>query len=493
MRQRSRSAACDSTAADGTLHQQARKLESAGLCTGPPFASIARRGPSSSARLRLHDQAAAPKDTYFDRTISPILQDSCVRTNTGANCHVDAEPKGNAIGNLSLDVVRGRRRSGATCSSTTGRTACRTCCSRTSTPFDLISTAYDGTQFTVATDIRHSGVETRRRSPAPGFNTLQGAGSQDGATKNNAITPAGRRRRATTCSTSVPQRSRLSIRAPTRRTPDFADVQDQRAAHRGRQRAPPATATASPSNSLRLVCAPARAATTDVLARWNYFAASAVPRRQHDGRPRHRARSCGVRSIPRRAASYHEGGAIFARTRRPGLRRASRLGHRARAQHRTPHGPPGFEFFAKRVQPMLVEEGVHDSRVPLAGDVPRLPPARRKRRQLQPADHAHQLRAHARSDRDRVARPQREPPHRQESAAPDRACSGQAAASAPRRRAARRFRQCTLASPAAVRHTAATPRRARSTTSTRTASSRSGFEIEQADAQARAACRASST
>ena len=39
--------------------------------------------------------------TYFQRTISPILVTSCVRTNTGAACHV-ADPKGNAFGNLDL-------------------------------------------------------------------------------------------------------------------------------------------------------------------------------------------------------------------------------------------------------------------------------------------------------------------------------------------------------------------------------------------------------
>ena len=43
----------------------------------------------------------ADSTTYFDRTISPILTTSCVRTNTGAGCHV-ADAKGNALGNLDL-------------------------------------------------------------------------------------------------------------------------------------------------------------------------------------------------------------------------------------------------------------------------------------------------------------------------------------------------------------------------------------------------------
>src|SRR5579859_1238218 len=49
--------------------------------------------------------------TYFDRTIDPILQTSCVRTNTGAGCHV-ADDRGNAFGNLDLRDYAGvaRRR-----------------------------------------------------------------------------------------------------------------------------------------------------------------------------------------------------------------------------------------------------------------------------------------------------------------------------------------------------------------------------------------------
>jgi hypothetical protein len=44
--------------------------------------------------------------TYFDQTIDPILQSSCVRTNTGAGCHV-ADSHGNAFGNLDLTSYAG--------------------------------------------------------------------------------------------------------------------------------------------------------------------------------------------------------------------------------------------------------------------------------------------------------------------------------------------------------------------------------------------------
>src|SRR5450432_2365194 len=44
--------------------------------------------------------------TYFDATIAPILQTSCVHSNTGAGCHV-ADSKANAFGNLDLSGFTG--------------------------------------------------------------------------------------------------------------------------------------------------------------------------------------------------------------------------------------------------------------------------------------------------------------------------------------------------------------------------------------------------
>src|SRR5260370_34930365 len=44
--------------------------------------------------------------TFFERAIAPTLQTSCVRTNTGAGCHV-ADAKGNAFGNLDLTSYAG--------------------------------------------------------------------------------------------------------------------------------------------------------------------------------------------------------------------------------------------------------------------------------------------------------------------------------------------------------------------------------------------------
>ena len=81
-----------------------RRPRRAGLGTGVAAAGLALAAGCTTKE--------ATKDTYFDRAIAPILQDSCGSTNTGANCHVTQDKKGNAIGNLSVksyeDVVRRR-------------------------------------------------------------------------------------------------------------------------------------------------------------------------------------------------------------------------------------------------------------------------------------------------------------------------------------------------------------------------------------------------
>src|SRR5580704_19530591 len=44
--------------------------------------------------------------TYFEQTIDPILQNSCVRTVTGVGCHV-VDSAGNAFGNLDMSSYAG--------------------------------------------------------------------------------------------------------------------------------------------------------------------------------------------------------------------------------------------------------------------------------------------------------------------------------------------------------------------------------------------------
>src|SRR5690349_15131603 len=87
------------------------------------------------------------EDTYFDRTINPILQDSCAHPNTGARCHVTQE-RGNAIGNLSLesydDLIKRRD-----LLVNYGPYGLPDMLLKNVDPFDILTTAYDGSPITV--------------------------------------------------------------------------------------------------------------------------------------------------------------------------------------------------------------------------------------------------------------------------------------------------------------------------------------------------------
>jgi len=315
---------------------------------GPPFGVWAFAATAAFAVLTGGCSTKQPTDdTYFDRTVSPILQNSCVHTNTGANCHI-TQPKGNAIGNLSLesyeDVVKRRD-----LLINYGPYGLPNMLLKNVEAFDVLLTAYDGTQFTVRTDIRHSGVKIVGLTTA-GFNTIK-QWIQDGANKNNSVAAPVIPPRDD-CTDSYPSDPKFDPNTdPT--TPDFQEfkatvhpmVGDSCAA---------GNCHGSPTNSLRFVCATQGSANTDVLARWNYFAASAYLATTAAG--------IGSSEIlrrpldPKTGGAYHEGGAIFGAQTDPG--------YAALLTWAKDHGPnmtapstPGFKFFATRVQPMLVKKG----------------------------------------------------------------------------------------------------------------------------------------
>src|SRR6185503_21247884 len=134
-------------------------------------------------------------------------------------------------------------------------------------PFDINLTAYDGTSFTVHTDIRHAGGKTLGLTTA-GFHTLK-AWIAGGASENNAVVPPPAAERDA-CSDSVPADPAFD---PSRDPPTDDYEQFKSKVH-------PVLAAScaagnchgSESNSLRLVCQVGNT-DADVLARWNYFAA----------------------------------------------------------------------------------------------------------------------------------------------------------------------------------------------------------------------------
>jgi hypothetical protein len=291
--------------------------------------------------------AKEPKtETYFDRTISPILQNSCVSTNTGANCHITQE-HGNALGNLSLATYRDliKRRDLLI---NYGPYGLPNMLLKTVDPFDIVLTAYDGTTLTVRTDIRHAGGKTLGLTTA-GFHTLK-AWIAGGASENNAVTPPPAAERDA-CSDSVPADPAFD---PNNDPPgDDYDIFKSKVHPVLAESCAAGNCHGSESNSLRLVCA-AGTTDADVLARWNYFAAV----QYLAARPGELATSEILRRPldPGAGGAYHEGGAIFPNQ--------SDSGYKAILEWADLHGPntniprnAGFDFFAKRVQPMLVKKG----------------------------------------------------------------------------------------------------------------------------------------
>ncbi|HMI84807.1 MAG TPA: hypothetical protein VK550_11990 [Polyangiaceae bacterium] len=291
--------------------------------------------------------AKEPKtETYFDRTISPILQSSCVSTNTGANCHITQE-HGNALGNLSLasysDLVKRRD-----LLINYGPYGLPNMLLKSVDPFDIVLTAYDGTTLTVRTDIRHAGGKTLGLTTA-GFHTLK-AWIAGGASANNAANPPPAAERDA-CSDSVPTDPAFD-RNNDPGTDDYEQFKSKVHPVLG-QSCAAGNCHGSESNSLRLVCS-VGTTDADVLARWNYFAAV----RYLATRPGELATSEILRRPldPTAGGSYHEGGAIFPTRDDPG--------YTAILEWANAHGPNtniptnrGFDFFAKRVQPMLVKKG----------------------------------------------------------------------------------------------------------------------------------------
>jgi hypothetical protein len=281
--------------------------------------------------------------TYFDRSIAPILQSSCVRTNTGAGCHV-ADAKGNAFGNLDLTSFAGvdRRRDLLL---DYGPYLKPSLLVKNVPPYQLTLQFWDGSKIQVTTDVKHTGL-TIFDPTASAYETLH-RWIENGATEQNTgVAPVGIQPRP--CSDDVPSAPGFDPSADPA-TPDFAAFQ---------QSAAPVLSTSCTAgnchgtavNALHLTCG-----RTPEEVRWNYFAAAgylSVAPEQSEIVRRPLATSQG--------GSYHEGGPLFASVMDAGYQGILAW---ARAWAIAPGPPtpqsldPAFLFFAEKVQPVLVKKG----------------------------------------------------------------------------------------------------------------------------------------
>ncbi len=277
--------------------------------------------------------------TYFDVTIEPILQGSCVHSNTGAGCHV-ADSKGNAFGNLDLSGFAGidHRRDLLL---DYGPYQNPSLLVKNVAPYQLDLQLWDGTKVVVTTDIKHTGGPILDPT-ASGFVTLKRWIDNGATTNNTGVPPVNIDRQPD--STFVPSASGFDPdHDPS--TSDFK-VFTQVANPILSKTCAAGNCHGTMTNALYLT-----AGVTPEQIRWNYFAAvdylaATPPESEMLRRPL--ATSQG--------GSYHEGGALFASVNDPN--------YQALVQWANAHGPlkpgsldPAFMFFAQKVQPILVKKG----------------------------------------------------------------------------------------------------------------------------------------
>ncbi len=282
----------------------------------------------------------AAESTFYDRKIGPILVSSCATSPSQSSCHVTADDRGNALGNLSLESFQAlnKRRDLLIDYGPYGIPGLLL---KAVPSFEIRLTSWDSEAQTIATDIAHAGGSLMDFTSVS--YTQVERWIANGATANNAkpkdIAPA-----LTSCS------ELLGIDPAFDPTVDPADADfgqfTQSVAPVLAKSCAAGNCHGNPSNSLYLTCG---ASAEQV--RWNYFAAS-------DYVSVDAPASEIVRRVldPAQGGTYHEGGALFASASDPGYQAILSWAEAKGGPTNVP-ADAGFEFFAKRVQPMLVKRG----------------------------------------------------------------------------------------------------------------------------------------
>ena len=279
--------------------------------------------------------------TFYERRIGPILQKSCVEGPAKAGCHVRADDIGNALGNLSLESYADleHRRDLLVNYGPYGMPGLLV---KVAPDFKLALTNWKSSEpLIINSHIAHVGgslIDITSTS----FTQLQ-TWMENGAAENNAR-QVDRQYQQSACSDVLgidPSFDPDNDPAAA----DFATFKSKVNPVLGKQCAA-SNCHGSPANSLHLTCGK-----NAQQVRWNYFAAQDYvstdpPLSEIVRRPL--AASAG--------GTFHEGGTVFASTGDADytaiLDWATEKGGPTSADT-----SPGFEFFADRVQPMLVRRG----------------------------------------------------------------------------------------------------------------------------------------
>lgn len=295
--------------------------------------AVAVAAPSSCVRQ-------PEQTTYFQRVVQPILQTSCARGPTGAGCHV-ADDKGNAFGNLDVTTYASvnRRRDLLVTYGPYGQPAML---AKVIPPFQVPLTAYDGQTTTVTTDIRHAGGPILDPT-STAYLTLR-RWIDDGATENNAPPPSIADSAGGGCTTEIRAEQGFDPSTDPMRS-DYSVFKDK-ANSVLKDRCASTHCHGAAGNQLQLTCGD-----SDEQKRWNYYAAA-----KYIG-PTSESSELVRRPLdPSQGGSFHEGGVVF--------KNAQDSGYQALRAWLDAHGPgdtgnltPAYQFFAHRVQPVLVRKG----------------------------------------------------------------------------------------------------------------------------------------
>jgi hypothetical protein len=272
--------------------------------------------------------------SYFDRTIAPILQNSCSRQTTG--CHLET-PRGDAVGNLDTSMFErlDRRRD--------------LLLSYGPYPYPGLLQKVIGAQpltiqtldgpVTLKSDVRHAAFAGLDPT-SDGFATLQ-RWIENGATKSNVGHAPSQPPPSGKCRSTLPPGAKVDAEEP----PAFAEFVEK-VQPILKESCSAGTCHGAPVADLALTCGE-----DDTQKKWNAKIASdylADPPEQSELLRRALAVSAG--------GSYHAGGEIFSSTSDERYRTLLEWAkHRGPAKVTTDED--GLRFFANRVQPLLAKKG----------------------------------------------------------------------------------------------------------------------------------------
>lgn len=272
--------------------------------------------------------------SYFDRTIAPILQNSCSRQTTG--CHLET-PRGDAVGNLdtsSFDRLNRRR----DLLVTYGPYPYPGLLQKVIGGQPLTIQTLDG-PVTLRSDVRHAAFAGLDPT-SDGFATLQ-RWLENGATKTNVGLVNNKVEASGECRKTLP----LGAKVDTEEPPAFAEFVEKV------QPILKSSCSAGSCHGAALADLALTCGDDDTQRKWNAKIAAdylADPAEQSELLRRALAVSAG--------GAYHTGGEIFASTSDERYRTLLEW-----AKHRGPArlaaDEDGLRFFANRVQPLLAKKG----------------------------------------------------------------------------------------------------------------------------------------